>query len=101
MGKIQSVFTYALEDAGVNFDALFVVRIELNNGNLEWHYFGVTEADLPRITLEPNVPELFNAPFFEHGSVRFPSAFNDLPEESRNEIYAIAIPSGLNREGVW
>jgi hypothetical protein len=101
MANIESLFTDTIEDAGVTFDISFVVRILLDNGNREWHYFGTTEAEIPRATLEPNVPELATAPFFEHSQVQFPSGFNDLPQEIFNELYRLAVPAGLNREGGW
>ena len=101
MANIESLFTDKIEDAGVSFEVSFTVRILLENGDREWHYYGVTEAEMPRAELEPNVPELRNAPFFEHAVVKFPQSFNDLPNEQYNDLYSLAVPAGLNREGKW
>lgn len=101
MITVESIWTDRLEDAGINYRAYFVVRIVKEDGSREWHYFGTTEAQFPRVSLEPNRTDLQTLPFFEHTYVSFPSAFNDLPNEERANIYSIAIPSGLNREGEW
>jgi hypothetical protein len=101
MANIESLFTHSIQDQGVSFEVSFTVRILLESGDRHWHYYGVTEAELPRADLEPNVPELANAPFTEHAVVKFPQSFNDLPGDMLNELYSLAVPAGLNREGAW
>lgn len=101
MVTTESVFFHQLEDAGATFRARFITRIRKENGDREWHYFGVTEASRPRATLEPFVPELQTLPFFEHTYVSFPAGIQDLPDDMKEEVYTLAIPAGLNREGVW
>jgi len=100
--KYEGLWTVALTDAGATWRASFVIEIkDINTGQISWHYFGVTEAEMPRSTLEANRPERWTLPYFEYPYVNFPSAFGDLPEEMAFEIYDLAVPSGLNREGVW
>ena len=98
MGYAKAIFTHAIEDAGATYRVRFIVRVRYDGiADDEWHYFGVTEAERPRSTVDPNYSDL---PYFEHPYVQFPSGLADIPEDMRDLIYQVAIPSGLNREGI-
>jgi hypothetical protein len=57
----------------------------------EWHYFGVDPDDSPPMTADP---------VNEYTYVQFPTAFDDLGQESVSTMFDLAIEAGRYREGI-
>jgi len=89
-------FTHSIEDTGVVVRVRFRALARHEDGTRSWHYFGVTEAELP--------PEQYvDSPLTEYGYVQFPQGFNDIPTEGgeyNSAIYDLGFLSGLYREGL-
>ena len=94
--RIKEFWTGSIEDVGVSVRVSFFMLIQRqDNDELEWHYFGITEADRPR-------PSNTDVPFTEHSFVNFPSAMNDLPDMRNvmDPFYELAKHAGMNDAGV-
>lgn len=88
-------YTHSIEDTGVVLRVRFRALAKHDDGTRSWHYYGVTEAEVP--------PEIYtDSPLTEYTYVQFPDAFNDLPADSEYEssVYDIGFKAGLYREGL-
>lgn len=93
--SIKALWTDKVEDAGVNVRVSFFVLIETSDDVLEWHYFGVTEAERPR-------PHNTDVPVTEHDYVQFPRDVGNLPDYkgAMDYWYQLSIIAGMNSAGV-
>lgn len=90
-----NIYTHSITDTGVVVRVRFRILARHEDGTRSWHYFGVTEAELP--------PEIYtDSPLTEYTYVQFPDAFNDLPVggEYESALYDLGVSAGLYREGL-
>lgn len=88
-------YTYSITDTGVVVRVRFRVLVRFSDWHWEWHYFGITAAQVP--------PEIYQeAPLYEHNYVQFPTDFNALPKDGEYEssIYDLGFQAGLWKEGL-
>lgn len=90
-----NIYTHSIQDTGIVLRVRFRILARHEDGTRSWHYFGVTEAELP--------PENYvDSPLTEYSYVQFPDAFNDLPADGEYEraIYELGVSAGSWREGL-
>lgn len=88
----STLFTHSIEDTGVVHRVYFAVGLG-EPMNRDWHYFGITSADIP-------IPEATYNSYTEHNYVQFPTDFSSLSSEAYWDLYSLALNAGLNREGI-
>ena len=92
--SVKALWTDQVEEVGVNVRISFFVLVQLADDSLEWHYFGVTEAERP-------LPHHESVPVTEHAYVQFPADMTNMPEfyKAANYWYQLAIMAGMNAAG--
>ena len=88
-------YTHSIEDSGVVYRIRFRALARHEDGTRSWHYFGVTEAEVP--------PEVYvDSPLTEYSYVQFPTDFGELPAdgEYESQLYDLGFVVGLYKEGL-